>query len=355
MLLIMKKLLALFALVSIVTTTATAQNTSKNNYIGDWSDNSSWTGGSAPSATGGYHTPITVNGYITRDGNLTINNGTEFTLNDTLWITGDLTINVDNFVVGADGLLIVEGNTTVNNGGDIAADGLVVFMGDLDVTFGSDVAPDDGVYVYGTASGGGLGSPNTQSDLQADNPDLYSALGTGTLPVELLSFTTIPSTQTIQLMWTTAMEENFDFFTVERAGTDLNFVAVGTLQGNGFSTSPSDYEFVDRSPLLGVNYYRLKATDFDGSYEYHKTVSVQFNTLINAHIYPNPVIDRYFSISGAATQLQVVNLIGHVVMSELIGSSTREITIPNQVKPGTYIAVLTLLDGTQKRQQLIIR
>jgi hypothetical protein len=359
--LIMKKLIPFYVLLLLVSISALAQNTSNDNYIGNWTDDNSWVSGNAPGTNGNIGT-VVIQGYITLDGNLSISGGANVTVNDTLWITGDLTITGSaDFSVASGGLLIVEGNTNASGNSFAVVDGLAVFMGDVDVNNSrnfDETSFTENTYVFGTPTYDGAdytGIVPNESDLSNDNSNLYGQIQNGILPIELVSFAATSASNAVKLNWTTAMEENFDFFTVERAGANLDFEAIGTVQGNGFSTSPISYQFEDRSPLSGVSYYRLKATDFDGSFEYHKVISVQFNTTANSQIYPNPVNNRHFSIKGTATQLQVINLTGHLVMSEQISTATREVALPSQMKAGTYVAVLTHSDGTQERQQLIVR
>lgn len=57
-----------------------------------------------------------------------------------------------------------------------------------------------------------------------------------TLPVKLLFFQSKVVTGKVQLDWATSMEENFDYFTLERAGEDGNFEAIAKIEGKSFST-----------------------------------------------------------------------------------------------------------------------
>lgn len=42
---------------------------------------------------------------------------------------------------------------------------------------------------------------------------------------------------------------------------------IGNEEGNGNSYSSIEYRFLDESPEIIANYYRLKQIDFDGQYE----------------------------------------------------------------------------------------
>ncbi len=103
---------------------------------------------------------------------------------------------------------------------------------------------------------------------QSDNP----------LPVELLYFVAEEKGGNIELTWATASETNNDFFTLKRSTDMEGTEIIGYVQGAGNSIQTTCYGFTDTDPLPGINYYRLKQTDMDGSYEYSHWVAVDLST-----------------------------------------------------------------------------
>ena len=78
---------------------------------------------------------------------------------------------------------------------------------------------------------------------------------------------------------------------MQRKFGDNNFVTVGSVKGNGTTTSPNNYTFVDKLTDAGKYFYRLKQIDFGGKYEYSQTVEVNwspFTTYKLEQNYPNP-------------------------------------------------------------------
>jgi hypothetical protein len=61
----------------------------------------------------------------------------------------------------------------------------------------------------------------------------------------------------VDITWSTATETNNKYFTIERSANGTDFVAIGTVNGAGTSSSVNNYSFVDINPLTGVSYYRL--------------------------------------------------------------------------------------------------
>jgi hypothetical protein len=61
---------------------------------------------------------------------------------------------------------------------------------------------------------------------------------------------------------------------VEKSMDALNFEAFAQVKGAGSSSTLINYNTIDKFPFTGYNYYRLKQVDFDGKYEYSKTIAV---------------------------------------------------------------------------------
>lgn len=94
------------------------------------------------------------------------------------------------------------------------------------------------------------------------------------LPVKLISFTGTRIDPTIRLQWKVANETLFDYYQVERSLDGRSFTSIGNVPGTG----QDQYEFVDPFPLPGINYYRIRMVDRDGSFSYSKVVSVISST-----------------------------------------------------------------------------
>ena len=124
-----------------------------------------------------------------------------------------------------------------------------------------------GTTAAGTVTSGSVVSfsPFTHSSTTIENP----------LPVELLDFTAkYNGSNAVDLNWATASEINNDYFTVERSPNGIDFAEIIKKNGAGNSTHIINYSSIDKEPLSGVSYYRLKQTDYNGAYKYSNIVSV---------------------------------------------------------------------------------
>ncbi|MDB5123175.1 MAG: Cadherin-like beta sandwich domain protein, partial [Mucilaginibacter sp.] len=111
------------------------------------------------------------------------------------------------------------------------------------------------------------------------------------LAVHLLTFTGTKATTGSKISWTTENEQDYTNFTVERSiDNGVTFTALG-----GFaSSSQGTYGFLDTEPILGINIYRLKIIDLNGTITYSNVISLDYthsHTAADDHIsvYPNPV------------------------------------------------------------------
>lgn len=108
----------------------------------------------------------------------------------------------------------------------------------------------------------------------------------GVLPIQLINYVLSENDKFIMINYTTASETNNDFFTIERSVDGLVFQSIGKIDGAGNSSKEISYQFVDEKPMAGINYYRIKQTDFDGQYSYSDIKSVRFKGLNNMNVSP---------------------------------------------------------------------
>ena len=115
------------------------------------------------------------------------------------------------------------------------------------------------------------------------------------LPIELTSFTaTVKDQNSVQLNWTTLTEVNNDFFTVQHSIDGMEFREIATVKGAGTSTEKHLYEEIHHEPVWGIDYYRLKQTDFDGHSSFSEVIAVTVLNSVGPTIYPNPISDEWF-------------------------------------------------------------
>ncbi|HRD79851.1 MAG TPA: hypothetical protein PLL53_03760 [Saprospiraceae bacterium] len=96
------------------------------------------------------------------------------------------------------------------------------------------------------------------------------------LPITLASFRATPLAASVLLEWRTASEQNNDYMAVERSTDGIKFEEIGRLPGIGSTSEPQYYRLEDRRPAQGINYYRLRQADYDGTLSFSDVLSVRF-------------------------------------------------------------------------------
>ncbi|SKC43806.1 T9SS type A sorting domain-containing protein [Ohtaekwangia koreensis] len=134
--------------------------------------------------------------------------------------------------------------------------------------------------------------------------------GQSPLPIQLLYFTGYSHEEQSILEWATASETNNDFFSIERSKDGINYESVGAIPGGGNSTSRKNYSFTDEKPFPGLNYYRLKQTDFDRKYTYSKVIPIDINRnpFFNFILFPNPTLGEKPAFYIAADKQQKITV-----------------------------------------------
>jgi len=131
--------------------------------------------------------------------------------------------------------------------------------------------------------------------------------GGSALPVEFISFTGKETEEGTLLNWETASEVNSEFFVVERSKDGRTFETIGEMESIGGSERNTVYEFLDESPYTGVNYYRLRPVDYDGSFSLSEIITVEYRDGGSISIFPNPVKDNTFALNYDIAKAGEVN------------------------------------------------
>ncbi|MBI2270525.1 MAG: T9SS type A sorting domain-containing protein [Bacteroidetes bacterium] len=198
--------------------------------------------------------------------------------------------------------------------------------------------------------------------------DVMATISSVYLPIELLNFNAIGQTDKVRIYWRTASETNNNFFTIEKSLNGTDWKMIGTVKGAGNSTRIINYESFDHEPVIGIQYYRLKQTDFDGKFKYSKSVAVDFKDAFSFSLYPNPVQPNssvYLNLNMGADDEQpiivvVYDSMGREVLSKVTNidkNSSGQLTAidpSNTLSPGVYIISATS-DNSIYKQKLIIR
>jgi hypothetical protein len=147
---------------------------------------------------------------------------------------------------------------------------------------------------------------------------IHRNLNNSPLAIHLAAFDAMRRGDEVLLTWTTASEENNDFFTIERSANGVYFEPVILVDGAGNSNSTLNYSTLDTQPLGGWSYYRLKQTDYDGTSTYSQVRAVYFEGENSGEFLPapNPAIAGTIVDLGTPTTVSVYDAQGNLVSPE---------------------------------------
>ena len=169
------------------------------------------------------------------------------------------------------------------------------------------------------------------------------------LPVTLVEFAgRLNPDHTVGLSWTTSLEVNSDYFSVQRSTDGSNWQQLGTVKAKGFSSVSSNYSFTDPTPLNGTGYYRLKIVDQDGKYEFSKVISVSMNDQpVPLVVYNNPFADAIrLKINTAESDnlsLVLADVTGKILIRQTLNTQAGDNLVnlyPTGTAKGVYILTI---------------
>jgi hypothetical protein len=194
-----------------------------------------------------------------------------------------------------------------------------------------------------------------------DGTNTFGSLNSGlaaALPIELLDFSAKSNQSEVELNWSTASELNNDYMEIERAIDGVQFEVLGRVIGAGTSTEINHYDLTDFNPNQGVNFYRLKQVDFDGTVTYSNTLSVEFGDASkNFVVYPNPgKHGDQLTIAGEITpntKIELVDQTGKVVYEQQFYRSEDHVLLNlSSVQAGLYS--IRLIQGQRVQVRKLI-
>jgi hypothetical protein len=259
-------------------------------------------------------------------GNLTGNNATAFSSNWLVLTQDILEYQGETFFIG-----FPKGTTGPSNRSAVASwDGSSWTNRSYNLQY-PNPSSNSGVLCGAVANGclfvgGNLAPPNSECYI------VGKICLSGPLPIKLTSFTGRNTEKGNEISWETESEVNNAFFEIERSDDCLSFEKIGLIKGEN---RPSNYSFLDKNPEEN-NYYRLKQNDFDGKFEFSKTIFLKNKDFSETKVYPNPFVEE-LNIETNEIDIAVYDNNGNLVsgLTNLNENSILNLNL-SHLKKGTY-------------------
>jgi hypothetical protein len=183
--------------------------------------------------------------------------------------------------------------------------------------------------------------------------DNVTFLGSVVAPVSLKSFNASLINNKVALNWNTSNEINVDGFSIEKSNDGRTFSNIGFVAAR--NAASANYTFNDVL-AAGVNYYRLKITDKDGSFKYSSVVAVSAKQATKLDIFPNPVVNTAtlsHTKAGDNATVKLITIDGKTVLTQNLqaGATQSSIDVSKLIK-GNYLVVFEN-DGNRTSLQFV--
>jgi len=179
------------------------------------------------------------------------------------------------------------------------------------------------------------------------------------LPVTLARFNGTLLDNAVSLAWTTTGENGSRYFDIERSADAREFVQVGRVEVKGNSKATQQYRFVDNSPLAGINYYRLRIVDLDGSFEVSRLIAVDNGAhSVAFEVLGNPATSReirFLLKNEKASGIRLYDLSGRAIGFSLMQTGNEFLLKPqNNLPAGLYVLSLRSTDNYPLTKKVLV-
>ena len=140
------------------------------------------------------------------------------------------------------------------------------------------------------------------------------------------------------LVWKVSAERDVKGYTLQHSVNGMTYTDIYSVASNG----SSQYTKEDLNPATGINYYRVKAENLDGSFEYSSVRIVRFDSKGAIVVYPNPTkgqinIQLPENWQNNAVIIEAINQLGQVlVKTKIENAGQTEVLNLTTLKAGNY-------------------
>ncbi len=165
------------------------------------------------------------------------------------------------------------------------------------------------------------------------------------LPLQFTSVKAYRQTTGIKVEWVNLAEENIAHYQIERSSNGSQFVTAGQVPARINGGNKTNYDWLDMLPVNGTNYYRIKAVDINGNYNYSTIIKVDVINNSVTTVYPNPVTGNKLNLATANMligkyEIQIYDMNSRKIQSQPIvhngAIASYDINLPENMKPGVY-------------------
>jgi hypothetical protein len=168
----------------------------------------------------------------------------------------------------------------------------------------------------------------------------------GVLPVTFTDVKAFAKNEDIAVEWNVENELNIKNYEVQKSIDAANFETVNTITSKGNYSGSRTYSWIDKNPVAGVNYYRVRGTGNSGRIQISPVAKVNMaNVKATVAVCPNPVTDgslklQLSNMGKGKYYVRLINEAGQLIFSSQFdhagGSIVKTVAADQKLAKGIY-------------------
>jgi subtilisin-like proprotein convertase family protein len=176
------------------------------------------------------------------------------------------------------------------------------------------------------------------------------------LPVTFVSVKGYAKGADIAVEWKVENESNMKQYDVDKSIDGNRFSSIATVVTGNLGAG--SYNWLDKQPFPGYNYYRIKSIDKNGKINYTEVVKVQMgNIAADISVYPNPVVNGIINLKftnqpAGRYNIRLLNSLGQLIAGKQVersdGNGSENLKWDYNLAHGIYQIEITKPNGDVK-------
>ncbi len=194
-------------------------------------------------------------------------------------------------------------------------------------------------------------NPGLQSYATFDN---YTS--SGVVEVEIKSFTAnLALDKSVELNWTTTLENNIENIIIERSTNNINFTAIDTVAAKNKGKATELYKYNSLKADTGLFYYRLLIVGNDGKMSYSAPAYIRVTNSKAPLLYPVPSNGTLYITPGTEPLrfIYIYDTNGRLIKS--FTTVTEDRVVVYILDPGVYIAEIRTTKSVFRQRFVVLR
>lgn len=180
---------------------------------------------------------------------------------------------------------------------------------------------------------------NTPSTLKIDD---FWVGANFKLPIQLASFDLSHLNGKPTITWSSLSEQNNHYYSLERSTDAKDFIQIKKCYGFGQGTTDKkmEYNYIDQHPFPGLNYYRLRQVDLDGTETVYPAKSIFLapeKTIVFPTMFQSSISILFTDPPSQNGKWQLLNTNGQLISKGLLSDQNiRQEIFFGDLAPGVY-------------------